>query len=160
MLTLPCLQRAMAPACSNPKRRKTAQPGERWTLWVKGLDGDYDKLDGVDPLEDVHDLKGRYVAQENLGVRPSLVKLKLVKRGPGKPDAAEEEQAALLDDPSVKLHAAGLAPTTWLLAVYADKHAGACNGSSAPTPTQWKGGHARASRRMPSRRACGFACVL
>jgi hypothetical protein len=66
----------------------------------------------------------KFIAQwmrvEKLDVRPSLVGLRLVRCGPGKPEAAEEaaalRPAALLDDPRLTLRAAGVVHGSSLLA--------------------------------------------
>jgi BRCT domain type II-containing protein len=58
-------------------------------------------------------------------VDPSLVTLRLVKRGAGKPTAKQEEKAKakakakVLDDPSLSLAQAKVTDTTWLLAFIA-----------------------------------------
>jgi hypothetical protein len=57
----------------------------------------YVAVKGVDTLQTVDDFKRRWVAQEQLDVRPSLVTLRLVKCGAGKPSAEEEKQAVELD---------------------------------------------------------------
>ena len=63
-------------------------------------------------------------------VDASIVTLRLVRRGPGKPGPDEEEQAlkpeALLDDPRLTLQEAGLVDDCSLLASFARKRAGAC----------------------------------
>jgi hypothetical protein len=83
----------------------------------------YNGIEDVDPQQLVSRLKKRWLRDKKLDVDPSHVTLWLVKRGAGLPDATEEAAAALLDDPSATLHAAGLAPTTWLLAVFAGEGA-------------------------------------
>ena len=54
------------------------------TVWVKRMDvtgARYDFIKNVDPQELVAELIARWVAQAKLDVRPSLVTLRLVKRG-------------------------------------------------------------------------------
>jgi len=92
----------------------------KWTLWVKRTD-DYGKLRGVDPEQDVHDLKTQWLSGVKLEVDPSFVTLRLV-RCAGKP-TAEEEAAATVLDPWRTLREAGVADGSLLLA----KVAGACN---------------------------------
>jgi hypothetical protein len=67
----------------------------------------------VDVLQTVDDFKARWIAQEKLDVRPSLVTLRLVKRGAGKPTAKQEEKAKPLDDPSLSLAQAKVTDTAW-----------------------------------------------
>ena len=94
------------------------------TLWVKrtGDGTQYDDIAAV-PSETVAQFKRRWVAQEKLDVTPSLVSLRLVKRGPaGLPSAQEEavaldSPARLLADPSATLAQAGVTDGSWLLAV-------------------------------------------
>jgi hypothetical protein len=95
------------------------------TLWVKRTDvvgARYVALRDVDLALTVDELATRWMTLAKLGMDPSLVTLKLVKCGAGKPTSAQEEAAALLDDPSVKLAEAQVTGTAWLLAVVA----GAC----------------------------------
>jgi hypothetical protein len=132
---------------------QTAQPGERWTLWVKRTTaGGYGKLKGVDPGEDVHDLTARWVGDKKLDMDPSLVTLRLVKRGPGKPDAAEEEQAALLE-PRQTLREAGIVDGSSLLAAVVSTRAGACvqRKQRAHAHATGGGGRTRALRGMLAR---------
>ena len=90
------------------------------TIWVKRVDvaeGQYAPLSGVDLQQTVHGLKASWAAEELPSVRPSLITLRLVSRGTRKPSAAEEEAAAVLDDPSLSLSDAGVTGgTAWLLA--------------------------------------------
>jgi hypothetical protein len=85
----------------------------------------YTQLRAVDPSFLVDDLKARWVSDEQLDVRPSLVTLRLVKRGPGVPTVAEEANSTLLADPSATLRGAGVADGTWLLACFAGAPPGA-----------------------------------
>jgi hypothetical protein len=96
------------------------------TLWLKSLGvagARYVAVKDVDLLQTVDDFIARWVVEEGLAVRPSLVTLRLVACGARKPSAAEEAAAAELDDPSLTLAAAGVTGTAWMLA----KVAGACN---------------------------------
>jgi len=95
-----------------------AQPGERWTLWVKqeGAGAQYAEVEDVDPQLTVSKFKARWAAQEELKVRSSLITLRLVKCGPGVPTASEEA-AALLLEPRRTLREAGIADGSSLLAV-------------------------------------------
>jgi hypothetical protein len=115
-------------ACAALRPLRGAQPAERWTLWVKRTDvegSQYTQLRAVDPSFLVDDLKARWVSDEQLDVRPSLVTLRLVKRGPGVPTVAEEANSTLLADPSATLRGAGVADGTWLLACFAGAPPGA-----------------------------------
>jgi hypothetical protein len=92
------------------------------TVWVKRMDvagARYVAVKGVDTLETVDDFIARWIAQEQLDVRPSLVTLRLVKRGAGKPTAKQEEKAKPLDDPSLSLAEVKVTGTAWLLAFVA-----------------------------------------
>ena len=91
-------------------------------MWVKRTDAkaaQYSAVRDIDPSLSVDELKARWLSDEKLDVRPSLVSLRRVKLGPGKPGTNDEEAAKLLDDPSATLREADLAPTTWLLAEFA-----------------------------------------
>jgi hypothetical protein len=115
-------------ACAALRPPGGAQPAERWTLWVKRTDvegSQYTQLRAVDPSFLVDDLKARWVSDKKLDVDPSLVTLRLVKRGPGVPTAAEEANSTLLADPSATLRGAGVADGTWLLACFAGAPPGA-----------------------------------
>jgi hypothetical protein len=105
-----------------------AQPGERWTLWVKqeSAGTQYAEVEDVDPQLTVSKFKARWAAQEELKVRSSHITLLLVKCGPGKPTAAEEAAAVELDDPSLTLAAAGGTRTAWLLAKVAGARSERC----------------------------------
>jgi hypothetical protein len=105
------------------------QPGERWTLWVKRTDVEgarYDLVKHVDPEQLVAELIARWVSDKKLDVEPSLVSLRLVKCGPGKPIPVEEDAAEELDDPSLTLAGAGITRTAWLLAFMAAAPPGEC----------------------------------
>jgi hypothetical protein len=93
---------------------------------LKGTEGGYGRLNGVDPDENVHDFKTRWMSDEQMsGVRPSRVTLQLAKRGPGVPDKSEEAQAVTLE-PRLTLRDSGVADGSALLA----KVAGACSGGA------------------------------
>jgi hypothetical protein len=70
----------------------------------------------VNVLQTVDDFTARWVSEEQLDVRPSMVTLRLVACGSRKPSAAEEEAAVVLDDPSLNLAEARVTGTAWLLA--------------------------------------------
>jgi len=117
---------------------QTAQPGERWTLWVKRTDVEgarYDLIKLVDPQQLVAELIARWVSDKKLDVEPSLVTLRLVRSGLGMPNAEEEAAATTLEDPSATLREARLAPTTWLLACFAASlHSGIGSPGAPPRP--------------------------
>ena len=79
----------------------------------------YVAVKGVDLQETVDDFTARWVAQVKLDMDPSLVTLRLVKRGAGKPTAKQEAKAKVLDDPSLSLAKAKVTGTAWLLAFVA-----------------------------------------
>ena len=63
------------------------------------------------------------------GIHPSLVTLRLVSCDARKPSAEAEEEAVVLDDPSLSLAEAGVcAGTAWLLAFVAAAPPGECEG--------------------------------
>ena len=98
------------------------QAGAAITVWVKRMDvpgARYADVENVDLEQTVDDFIGRWVADEKLDVRPSLVTLRLVKRGAGKPTAKQEEKAKPLDDPSLSLAEVKVTGTAWLLAFVA-----------------------------------------
>ena len=98
------------------------QAGAPITVWVKRMDvadAQYVAVKGVDLQQTVDDFKARWVTEEKLDVRPSLVTLRLVKRGAGKPTAKQEEKAKPLDDPSLSLAEVKVTGTAWLLAFVA-----------------------------------------
>ena len=94
------------------------------TVWVKRTDvsgARYDIIKNVDPQELVAELIARWVAQAKLDMDPSLVTLRLVKFGAGKPTPTQEAEAKKtkkqeLDDPSLKLTEVKVTGTAWLLA--------------------------------------------
>ena len=91
-------------------------------MWVKRTDvpgARYDFIKNVDPQELVAELIARWVAQAKLDVDPSLVTLRLVKCGAGKPTAKQEAKAKALDDPSLSLAEAKVTGTAWMLAFVA-----------------------------------------
>ena len=96
-----------------------AAAGAPVTVWVKRTDvpgARYVAVKGVDLQETVDDFTVRWVVEEGLTVRPSLVTLRLVKCGARKPSAAEEAAAVVLDDPSLNIAEASVTGTAWLLA--------------------------------------------
>ena len=125
--------RTPAASCSHQPVRcldataHAAQPGERWTLWVKqeGADAQYAEVEDVDPQLTVSKLKARWVSDVALDVHPSFVSLRLV-RCAGKEPTAEEEAAAAVLSPRRTLREAGVADGSSLLA-----HCDAALGSSA-----------------------------
>ncbi len=110
-----CACAALRPPCG-------AQPAERWTLWVKRTDVDgaqYVSVKGVDVLQTVDDFKARWVSDEKLDVRPSLVTLRLVTCAPGDDPSEAQEQTATVLSPRHTLREAGLADGSSLLALFA-----------------------------------------
>ncbi len=110
------------------------QAGAPITVWLKRMDvadAQYVAVKGVDTLETVDDFKARWVAQAKLDVDPSLVTLRLVKCGSGKPTAKQEAKAKALDDPSLSLAEAKVTGTAWLLA---DVTQSACRCCHVPFP--------------------------
>ena len=83
----------------------------------------YAAVKDVDVEQAVDDFKARWVVQEKLDVRPSLVTLRLVKCGARKPTAKQEAKAKLLDDPRLSLADAGVTDGCSLLAFVAGAHA-------------------------------------
>jgi hypothetical protein len=97
----------------------SAAAGAPVTVWVKRMDvagARYAEVENVDLQQTVSTFIARWVAQAKLDVDPSLVTLRLVKCGAGKPSASEEAAAVVLDDPSLTLAKASVAGTAWLLA--------------------------------------------
>ena len=91
-------------------------------MWVKQVDvhgARYVAVKGVDVQQSVDDFTARWVADEKLDVRPSLVTLRLVRCGPHKPTVEEEEAAVVLDDPSLSLAESGVTNGCSLLAFVA-----------------------------------------
>ena len=91
-------------------------------MWVKRTDvtgARYVAVKDVDGQQTVDDFIARWILQEQLDVRPSLMTLKLVKRGAGKPTTKQEGKAKVLDDPSLSLAEAKVTGTAWLLAFVA-----------------------------------------
>jgi hypothetical protein len=114
-------------ACGALRPPGGAQPAESWTLWLKRTDVEgarYDLSKHVEPGQLVAELIARWVSDKKLDVDPSLVTLRLVKRGPGVPTASEEAQAAPLE-PRLTLREAGLADGSSLLACIAGAPPGA-----------------------------------
>lgn len=84
---------------------------------------DYSALGGLNPELTIDELKRRWVAEERLDVRPSLVSLRLVKAGEGEPNKAEEAAAllpaGLLGRPRLTLRETGITHGSSLLACFA-----------------------------------------
>jgi hypothetical protein len=122
-----------ASCCLQPVRcldaaAHAAQPGERWTLWVKQADAEeaeYDDIGDIDPLMLVSRLKRRVLSEKKLDADPSFVSLRLVRYA-GEEPTAEEEAAATVLSPRRTLRAAGVVDGGSLLA----KVAGACNAAA------------------------------
>jgi hypothetical protein len=98
------------------------QAGAPITVWVKRMDvagARYAEVENVDLEQTVSKFITRWILQAKLDVDPSLVTLRLVKRGAGKPTAKQEEKAKPLDDPSLSLAQAKVTDTAWLLAFVA-----------------------------------------
>ena len=101
------------------------------TLWVKRTDvpkARYTASLQVGAASTVDAFIARWVASEKLDVTPSLVILRLVKRGPDRltKDPAERlaaEEAATTLDPADTLAEAGVTDGSWLLAVFASQTA-------------------------------------
>ena len=96
-----------------------AAAGAPVTVWVKRMDvpgAQYVSVKGVDLQQTVDDFKARWVVEEGLTVRPSLVTLRLVKCGARKPEVDDEAIADVLDDPRLTLAAVGITEGSSLLA--------------------------------------------
>ena len=107
------------------------QAGAPITVWVKRTDvtgARYVAVKNVDVLQTVDDLIANWVAQEQLGVRPSLVTLRLVESSTTEPTPEEEAVAKDAKDlrPRLTLASAGLMEGCSLLAFTAK------SASSAP----------------------------
>ena len=104
---------------TGPVVLQAPQAGAPNTVWVKRKDvagAQYVAVKGVDLQQTVDDFKARWVAEEKLDVRPSLVTLRLVKCGSRKPEVDDEAKAEVLDDPRLTLASAGLTDGCSLLA--------------------------------------------
>ncbi len=105
------------------------------TLWLKSLGvagARYVAVKDVDSMQTVDDFISRWVSEEKLDVRPSLVTLRLVRCAGDEP-TAEEEAAAILLSPRRTLREAGIADGSSLLAcvsVPSSSRAGSEGGSS------------------------------
>jgi hypothetical protein len=111
----------------------TAQPGERWTLWVKRTDVEgarYDEIESLDSSLTVSKLIARWVSDEKLDVRPSLVTLRLVACAPGDDPSEEQERATTALSPRRTLREAGVVDGSSLLVDFCQPQghgaAGAC----------------------------------
>ena len=120
------------------------------TLWVKRTDksdAQYDDTPAA-PNETVAQFRRRWVASEKLDVTPSLVSLRLVKRGPDRltkvpAERVAAEEAATTLDPADTLAEAGVVDGSWLVAVFAQ---------AAPS--------AGAPRALHTGYDCVFPCVI
>ena len=97
------------------------QAGASITVWVKRTDvtgARYVGVKNVDVLQTVDDFIANWVAQEQLGVRPSLVTLRLVESSGAEPTPDEEAMAKNKAElsPRLTLAAAGLTDGCSLLA--------------------------------------------
>ena len=104
------------------------QVGAPITVWVKRTDvagARYVAVKDVDGQQTVDDFIARWILQEQLDVRPSLVTLRLVNCGARKPAIVDEAEAEMLDDPRLTLAAAGLTDGCSLLAFVVGSKAGA-----------------------------------
>ena len=98
------------------------QAGAPITVWVKRMDvadAQYVAVKGVDLQQTVDDFKARWVTEEKLDVRPSLVTLRLVKSSEPSEPKPEEEAIAKELRPRLTLAAAGLMEGCSLLAFVA-----------------------------------------
>ena len=89
------------------------------TVWVKRMDvadAQYVEVEDLDLEQTVSKFKARWVAQAKLDVDPSLVTLRLLKCGTGKPTPSQEAKAKALDDPRLTLAGAGFTDGCSLLA--------------------------------------------
>ena len=110
--------------------RVQATPAPTATLWVLRTDvagARYSEVEDVDLQQTVSKFTARWVAAEELGVRPSLVTLRLVKCGEGKPED-DSPVIKMLDDPSLSLAKSGVTGTAWLRAYVAKPAASAAAG--------------------------------
>jgi len=145
----PCACAALRPPCG-------AQPDERWTLWVMRTDvqgARYDLFKHVDPGQLVAELIARWVSDKKLDVEPSLVTLRLVKRGPGVPTAIEEAQASPLE-PRLTLREADVVDGGSLLAVFAGG-AGGASAAVAPASSMSREVELRLARLELQQRRAG-----
>ena len=121
------------------------------TLWVKRTDKEgarYAEVENVEPRTTVSKFIARWVASEKLDVTPSLVSLRLVKRGPDRltkvpAERVAAEEAATTLDPADTLAEAGVVDGSWLVAVFAQ---------AAPS--------AGAPRALHTGYDCVFPCVF
>ena len=143
------------------------QAGEPITVWVKRMDvagAQYVAVKGVDLLQTVDDFKARWVAEEKLDVRPSLVTLRLVKSSEAEPKADEEANAKELR-PRLTVAAAGLTDGCSLLALVAGALYAVRQPVSLCAKTLTRRVRARISGRGVSLvnavlGACDFACQV
>jgi len=110
-LVVRCAQKPLDCVSLDAARRRQAASDASKTVWVKRMDvqgAQYGDFAEVDLQLSVSAFKARWVAEEKLDVRPSLVTLRLVWCGSRKPTAEEEAAAVELDDPRLTLAAAGV----------------------------------------------------
>jgi len=128
------------------------QAGAPITVWVKRMDvadAQYVEVENLDLEQTVSKFKARWVADEKLDVRPSLVTLRLVKRGAGKPTPKQEAKAKVLDDPSLSLAEVKVTGTAWLLAFVAGTLHPRCASALPPADgTRSRDGRGRATRSV------------
>jgi len=106
---------------TGPVALQVPQAGAPITVWVRRMDvagAQYVAVKGVDLQQTVDDFKARWVAEEKLDVRPSLVTLRLVESSEAEPEPDEEANAKELR-PRLTLAAAGLTDGCSLLAFVA-----------------------------------------
>ena len=125
-------------ACAALRPLRGTQPAERWTLWLKYKQVDnesrYFAVRGVDPARSVDEFIERLVSDKKLDVDPSLVTLRLVKRGPGDDPSEAQEQAATELSPRRTLREAGVADGSSLLACFAAARRSGSGSPGAPSP--------------------------
>jgi hypothetical protein len=95
---------------------------------------EYSAIRDVDPSTSVDEFKAHWATLKRVDVDPAFITLRLVKCGSGKPGASEEAAAAALDDPSVTLREARLAPVSWLTADFEDAPAAAAATGACARP--------------------------
>ena len=151
-----------------PVVSQAPQAGAPVTVWVKRMDlagTQYVAVKGVDLQQTVDDFKARWVTEEKLDVRPSLVTLRLVKCGAGKPTPKQEAKAKVLDDPRLTLAGAGFTDGGSLLAFVAGALYAVRQPVSLCANTLTRRARARISGRGVSLvnavlGACDFACQV
>jgi hypothetical protein len=94
----------------------------------------YDDSEGVAPQQLVSTFKKRWLNDKKLDVDPSLVTLRLVKRGPGDDPSEAQEEAATELSPRRTLREAGVADGSSLLACFAAARRSGSGSPGAPSP--------------------------